>query len=318
MSNSTTSSSDSEIDDCVTPLPKPCASTRKRPRSSLDFFDLLICPICFDYFKPPVVNCIKGHSFCLACVDRIERLANDSKCPLCRGAISKTSRNRILEDELEKVTVGCIWHSQGCKKRISLSARQSHEAECEYCPESVICYFSEDSGPQVCKWKGNPLLLPNHLNSSHGLEPIERAKLVKFLWNPPRPDINRSRHRILRITYPSSGNEKTNFILEHVYLSEHKILLFLIRTLNSDVKLPYKICLLNRNDENNKLTFEAKTVDFSECGFLNQYPEIDKKQCFIVNYDTLIDYCFTNQDDGLTYFSFHIDFIGAGIEGVDY
>lgn len=108
MSNNSTSSSDSEHADCVTPLPKSQNSTRKRPRSSHDFFDLLICPICYDYFTPPVINCTKGHSYCLACMDRMERLTGDARCPQCRGAINKTSRNRLIEDQLEKVTVGCL------------------------------------------------------------------------------------------------------------------------------------------------------------------------------------------------------------------
>lgn len=110
----------------------------------------------------------------------------------------------------------------------------------------------------------------------------------------------------------------TNFILEHVYNPECEMLLFLVRTLNPDVKLTYKIHLLNREEDSNRITFKAKTVDFNEFGFLEKYPELDSRKCFAIHNRTIQDYSFVNPDDNMTYFSFHIEFCGAGVEGLDY
>ena len=309
MSSTSSTESGSELMDAVTPLPAITPS-RKRPRSSHDFFELLICPICYDYFAPPVVNCRKGHSYCLSCIDKMERSTGDARCPQCRAPLDKTSRNHIIEDQLEKVSVGCMWHERGCTQRVSLSSRESHERECQYKPGSVNCLYSHEVHEFVCSWSGNPLQLPRHLAIEHCIGPIERNRTVKFLWNPPQELVGRHRYRILSIAYPSGGCSKTNFLLEHIYIPQHKVLLFAVRTFDSEIKLLYNIHLLNRNEESNKLTFSDITseIDPERHGLLADYPKIDKRRALSIGYETIKDFCFLNPEDSTEYFSFHVEF----------
>lgn len=149
MSDASTSSSGSELLDSVTPMPLS-RSVRKRPRSSNDFFELLNCPVCCDYYTPPIINCKKGHSFCINCIERMERTSGDLRCPTCRSPIEKSSRNHLIEDQLEKITVGCVWREFGCKARIALSERQKHEKICDKRPGGVKCYFGHEFFSNSC------------------------------------------------------------------------------------------------------------------------------------------------------------------------
>jgi hypothetical protein len=302
-----TSGSETELLDRVTPLPIS-KSTRKRPRSSVDFFELLMCPICMDYFIPPVVNCRKGHSYCITCIDKMESVMGDTRCPQCRAPVDKDCRNHLIEDQLEKVTIGCIWRQQGCKLRVSLNDRHSHERTCDYRPGSAKCYFSDPLHNHSCDWTGNPLKLAKHLQKMHDLEPITRSKIVKFLWNPPREDEIRFRYRILKMNYPSNGKNTTKFLLEHFYDPEYKVLLFLVRTFDPETKLNYKISILNRKNELNRLLHAATTVDLEEVGPISEYPKYDKKNVLVIPFNVLEDYCFYYEDDQQSYFSMHVEF----------
>lgn len=104
----------------------------------------------------------------------------------------------------------------------------------------------------------------------------------------------------------------TVFILEHLYIPESKQLLFLVRTLDAEAKVPYKLSILNRADEENKISYKGRTVDFDEIGLLSEFPNSDRKKMLQIHYDTLMNYSFVNQEDNLTYFSLHIEFLSAG------
>jgi hypothetical protein len=306
IKHESSSVSENEANDRATPLPSN-KSVRKRPRSSADFFELMTCSICMDYFVPPVINCRKGHSFCSTCIDKIEKTTRELSCPQCRAPIDKTCRNYTLEDQLEKISVVCSWRSNGCKKRISLSERVHHERHCEFRPGFVKCYYSDPYTPESCDWTGNPLKLPKHIKHMHGITSILRNREARFLWNPPRPDLNRFRYRLLKINYPSQGKQFTKFILEHFYNSASKLLYFCVRTFDADIKLNYKIKILNRSNERNKLAFSGTTLDYEEVGCLVDRP-FDKKSVFIVPLEVLGDYSFFCPEDHTTYFSIHVKF----------
>lgn len=301
------SESESERRDRATPLPYT-KSVRKRPRSSTDFFDLLICPVCMDYFVPPVINCRKGHSFCSICIDKVEKSAHNLSCPQCRAPLDKSCRNHTIEDQLEKVSIGCCWRSDGCKKRISLRDRVSHERHCEFRPGLVKCYYSDPFIGNGCTWKGNSLKLAKHLKHNHEISSVFRNRQARFLWNPPRRDVHRFRYRLLKLNYPSQGKQTTRFLLEHFYNFHQQLLYFVVRTFDSDIKLNYKIKILNRLDERNMLGFSGKTLDYEELGCIIDNPDIDKKQVFTVPFQVLEDYCFYCEEDRITYFSIHIKF----------
>lgn len=290
------------------PLTSP-ASDQKRPRSSRDFYELLVCPICFEYFVPPVVQCIRGHSFCMKCVKRMDELPKTIRCPICRGEISIECRNHLIEDQLERITISCVWRHKGCDERITMKEREHHEKTCSFRPGSTLCYFGHKAHDNSCSWTGNPCTLPRHLQEAHSLSPIKRNLLVKFLWNPPKVLSPRSRYRVLKMSVPSGGRLTSKFILEHFYVPEDKLALFLVRTVDCDLKVPYRITIPNRENDANKITFESQTATFDEVSHLGDWPKLDKKAMLCVPRDVLEDYSCTCPDDEQQYFSLAIEFL---------
>ena len=114
---------------------------QKRPRPSNDFYESLMCLICTDFFKPPVVQCNKGHSYCQSCVLKMKNCSSANKlCAVCRSPIALDIRNYAIEEILSKFSVGCSWASRGCDAQILLDSREEHEKSCQYRP-LVDCYF---------------------------------------------------------------------------------------------------------------------------------------------------------------------------------
>lgn len=271
----------------------------KRPRASADFTESLICLICSDYFKPPVVQCIKGHSYCSSCVDKM----SGKLCPVCRSNITDEIRNYTLENLLDKCTTSCNYETRGCKRRVSLYERGEHEKECEHRP-LVSCYYKNI---QNCDWKGEANALPAHLASLHTVQELSRGQLFRYLWNPPNQHIWRYRFRILKqIVTPDSA--PFTFILEHFYCPESQLLAFLIRSPDSDIKRKYKISILNRQSEANRLSFESTTVNFEEFGHVKDFLKSDLKKVFVVPFAQIQDFCFFCTEDNTHYFSLHIQF----------
>lgn len=308
MSKCSSTCSSQERRDTVIDLSCP-ASCRKRPRSSNDFYELLLCPICYDYFVPPVVQCIKGHSFCLRCVQRMQERSQQSRCPSCRSDISTEIRNHLIEDQLEHISIGCVWRYKGCEARVTLKDRDYHEKTCTHRPGATACYFVHQSHDSSCNWSGNPRKLPQHLRESHDLQTIDRSRLVKFLWNPPKVHCQRFRYRVLKVDVASDGRPKTKFILEHVYEPSAQLLLFLVRTLDSEFKTPYRIMILNRHNETNRLCFEGQTASFDDVGQLADWPKLDKKAVMCVPLSVLEDFSFYSNEDDQHYFSLHVEFL---------
>ena len=130
--------------------------------------------------------------------------------------------------------------------------------------------------------------------------------MVRFLWNPPNKEILRVRPRILKIKFPCDGTPFSFFILEHVYNPQYKVALFLVRSLDSDLKLNYSIDLIDRNNQDIGLTFRGITMDFSEFQ-LDDYPNCELKRVFQIPYDLIESFTFKNTDEN-EYFSFHVGF----------
>ncbi|KAG7462182.1 hypothetical protein MATL_G00199790 [Megalops atlanticus] len=69
----------------------PTGESGERPERPVPVRAHLTCSICLDLFKEPVTTPC-GHSFCRACLDRLDR----SACPLCQERLSRGSRVNIL------------------------------------------------------------------------------------------------------------------------------------------------------------------------------------------------------------------------------
>ena len=71
------------------------------------------CIICLEVlFQPKMVpGC--GHSFCAACISRIER--DHKPCPLCNQEFSQAVNNKGLERILNDFKVYCPHQEKGCE-----------------------------------------------------------------------------------------------------------------------------------------------------------------------------------------------------------
>jgi hypothetical protein len=281
--------------------PKP----HKRPRASTDLSDSLMCLICTDFFKPPVVQCLKGHSYCHACVSRMSSSKGVEKlCAMCRSPIVSGLRNYAIEEVLSKFTIGCTWASRGCKQQVVLNHREEHELSCEFRP-LVECYFRE---VQNCLWKGNQEDLANHIIEKHEVQELSRNSLFRYLWNPPNENVWRFRFRVLKQVI-SADSEPFVFILEHYYEHSEKFLCFLLRSICRDVRKRYRISILNRKNEANRIMFEGLTSNFEEFGHISNFMSEDLAKVFIIPYAQLREFCFYCEEDKTSYFSLHVEIL---------
>ncbi|CAG9326427.1 unnamed protein product [Blepharisma stoltei] len=276
----------------------------KRPRPSNDFYESMMCLICSDFFKPPIVQCNKGHSYCQSCVQKTGSLLEQKKsCAVCRSPILLELRNYQLEQLLDKFTVQCTHSLKGCSKVVTLSQRPEHEKMCEFRPQ-ISCYYKEFKN---CQWKGDSGDLAEHLTQAHDVQELVRGMLFRYLWNPPNEHIWRYRYRVLKQVI-GGDSEPFTFILEHYYSSDDKLLCFLIRSPDTDVKKRYRISILNRNDEANKIAFEGVTLNFEEFGHIKDFSKGDLTKMLLVTYQQIMSFSFVCEEDQAVYFSIQIQF----------
>mmetsp|Transcript_11395 Transcript_11395/g.22357 ORF Transcript_11395/g.22357 Transcript_11395/m.22357 type:complete len:255 (+) Transcript_11395:2-766(+) len=113
----------------------------------------LACPICYDFFTPPVYQCSNGHSLCSDCTER------HHICPVCSVNLSSRVRNITLERMMESIEVHCKFPA--CGKLITLAQRKAHESECELNP-TFGCVIRD------CGWVGSDICL--HLKTMHEIK----------------------------------------------------------------------------------------------------------------------------------------------------
>lgn len=94
------------------------------PRPGLLFNDSLECPICFDFYTPPIRLCQNGHSVCSLCAQSCKF------CPICRNSLNLSSHNIALEKILENINVTCKF--EGCNEQISLYKLSEHYNICKF------------------------------------------------------------------------------------------------------------------------------------------------------------------------------------------
>lgn len=84
----------------------------------------LECPVCYDFYDPPIYICQNGHSLCHRCT-KISK-----PCPLCRASLTQNFRNYSLEKILEQITVPCKY--TGCPESTTLFERTNHLKVCKF------------------------------------------------------------------------------------------------------------------------------------------------------------------------------------------
>lgn len=113
------------------------------------------CPVCNGYMRPPIYQCLSGHSICTKCRSKV------THCPTCRSNYGST-RNYVLENLSSGVKYPCLFRELGCEQYFSVSDISRHENECSLKPFN--CPFSEYLH---CAWDGPLNNVANHLKSVH-------------------------------------------------------------------------------------------------------------------------------------------------------
>jgi E3 ubiquitin-protein ligase SIAH1 len=118
-------------------------------------FEELECPVCFEYFQPPIAICSNGHSICGKCKTKI------TMCPLCRAGILSTT-NITLENVMSKIRVRCEFSAFGCKMTSSIGEIRQHETVCKRRPYK--CPITD------CTWNRPLSAIRFHLKSKHKIQ----------------------------------------------------------------------------------------------------------------------------------------------------
>lgn len=128
----------------------------------LNFFE---CPICNNFMKPPIHQCLSGHSVCSNCRPKL------GQCPTCRSSFGNT-RNYTLEALSSGVHYPCTYRDLGCV--ISLPPTQiiQHEGECALRP-----YTCPLKDVLLCHWEGTHSTISTHLKACHS----EKVKFTNHL-----------------------------------------------------------------------------------------------------------------------------------------
>lgn len=116
----------------------------------------LECPVCNEHMAPPIRQCIRGHSFCNRCFERVEF------CPVCRSHKDPDARCWALEKIYEIIEIPCKNAYVGCLVRCKGEDIQHHVNECSYKIRS--CPFKHYD---ECTWSSFSSNLEEHLNLNH-------------------------------------------------------------------------------------------------------------------------------------------------------
>ncbi|XP_056636260.1 uncharacterized protein LOC130444916 [Diorhabda sublineata] len=100
-------------------------SPEKRSDQSKGIEKYIECPICKEYMCAPIYNCSAGHTICKRCRNKL------SLCPYCQAVLGN-SRNYVLEDISETVTLKCHNEHKGCVFTSKVREIKLHEVSCTF------------------------------------------------------------------------------------------------------------------------------------------------------------------------------------------
>jgi hypothetical protein len=110
-------------------------------------FQLLTCPLCREYMRPPITLCQAGHNICSRCRPRLQ-FSGGNKCSACARPLLDT-RNVALETIARGLLYPCRYSRAGCRKKFAMDDVAEHHAQCLYrlydCPLRAL---------EACKWTG--------------------------------------------------------------------------------------------------------------------------------------------------------------------
>src|SRR2546427_671469 len=93
--------------------------------------ELLVCLICHDIFRNPVVAPCCLQTFCEDCIG--DWLETNSTCPNDRQTLNKhnlTPAPRMVVNMIGKLQITCDYEANGCREIVALENLQSHSLQC--------------------------------------------------------------------------------------------------------------------------------------------------------------------------------------------
>ena len=92
----------------------------------------------FNVLKDPVTCPRNQHCYCRACITKY--LENSQRCPTCADKLTLETlaeTNRMVQDILNELNIGCVYIDRGCKEIVQLQHLDQHEATCGFAP--AVC-----------------------------------------------------------------------------------------------------------------------------------------------------------------------------------
>lgn len=119
----------------------------------------LICPICHDLFRVPLITRHCSHSFCSQCIQR--SLEGEPSCPVCRFQLGTGDLhpNLALAGIIDELQVYCQYRNFGCKEKIEFQNKLVHESRCPFAPTQCPHAFNG------CRFQGNAEIVRKHVAS---------------------------------------------------------------------------------------------------------------------------------------------------------
>jgi E3 ubiquitin-protein ligase SIAH1 len=229
--------------------------------------------------RPPIFQCLNGHSVCGECQQRVE------KCPTCSGA-SIDTRNLLAEELAYKVirVYPCKNTARGCNEKAPLEAMKKHESVCPH--RMYHCLVGREGG---CTWIGRRSAILPHTEQKHR-KYISRSDLCQFKYEK----FNVLQECKISRIFSFRGE----IFLFSSKLDPHKKRLYdvvqYIGPKGNASKYAYEHRLVSPSGDK-KLTFV--NVVTSDTDQLKDIHELRK--CFVMEYDTLE--MFTQNDTAFEY-----------------
>lgn len=109
----------------------------------------LECPVCLDFAKPPVKQCVNGHICCYSCG---HFLVN---CPTCRDQFAQSTS--LINDIIYAFVERCPYKFYGCRKYLTPTDYEDHVESCAY--RQIFC--------KICFQNVHAKTFKNHVLFKH-------------------------------------------------------------------------------------------------------------------------------------------------------
>jgi len=84
---------------------------------------IMECPACMEYMRPPITLCVNGHNICNICRQKVRH------CPTCRHQFWD-SRNVAWDKWSTEVKYPCVYRNYGCREIYSLDLIGEQQEKC--------------------------------------------------------------------------------------------------------------------------------------------------------------------------------------------